>query len=241
MEIQIAVAKTNKYATSESGDTVETVERPNGGVSVVLADGQTSGRGAKDISMMVVRKVISLLTDGVRDGAAARAASDYLYSERDGKVSACLNILSADLQTGTLVITRNSPTPVFVAHEERIECLTGESPAIGTSRNIRPAIAEIPLESGTTVVMYTDGLVHAGDRYGQQLDVCTLLESMLEDQEPSAQSVADTLLDQAMRLDQGRPNDDMSVVVLRVQPQDADQVRRMTVRLPVPPTYSFNQ
>ena len=55
MEIQIAVAKINKYAVSESGDTLEVVERPNGGLSVVLADGQSSGRGAKAISMMVVR------------------------------------------------------------------------------------------------------------------------------------------------------------------------------------------
>ena len=55
MEVQIAVAKVNKYATSESGDTLEVVERPNGGLSVVLADGQTSGRGAKAVSQMVVR------------------------------------------------------------------------------------------------------------------------------------------------------------------------------------------
>ena len=47
MEIHAAVAKINKYATSESGDTLEIVERPNGGISIVLADGQTSGKGAK--------------------------------------------------------------------------------------------------------------------------------------------------------------------------------------------------
>ena len=76
MEVQIAAAKTNKYAVTESGDTLEVVERPNGGLSVVLADGQTSGRGAKAVSMLVVRKVIGLLAEGVRDGAAARAASD---------------------------------------------------------------------------------------------------------------------------------------------------------------------
>jgi hypothetical protein len=81
MEVQIAVAKINKYASLESGDTLEVVERPNGGVSVVLADGQTSGRGAKAVSMMVVRKVIGLLAEGVRDGAAARAASDALYTD----------------------------------------------------------------------------------------------------------------------------------------------------------------
>ncbi len=233
MEIQIAVAKTNKYAVSESGDTLEVVERPHGGVSIVLADGQTSGRGAKAISTMVVRKVISLLAEGVRDGAAARAASDHLYTERLGKVSATLNILSADLQSGTLVITRNNPAPIFIGHEDKVECLNSESRAIGTSRNIRPAITEIALEGWTTIVLYTDGVLHAGDRYGQSLDICTLIESMLDEQDPSSQEIADTLLSQAIQLDQGRPNDDMSVVVLRVLPFESDLIRRMTVRLPV--------
>jgi serine phosphatase RsbU (regulator of sigma subunit) len=233
MEIQIAVAKTNKYAVSESGDTLEVVERPNGGVSVVLADGQTSGRGAKAISTMVVRKIISLLAEGVRDGAAARAASDYLYTERYGKVSATLNILSADLQTGTIVITRNNPSPVFIGRGDQIEILSSDSRAIGTSRNIRPEISEIALEGGMSIVVYTDGILHAGDRYGQSLDICTLLESMLEEQDPPSQEIADTLLSQAIQLDQGRPNDDMSVVVLRVLPLESDLIRRMIVRLPV--------
>jgi serine phosphatase RsbU (regulator of sigma subunit) len=241
MEIQIAVAKINKYATSESGDTLEVVERPNGGVSIVLADGQTHGRGAKVISTMVVRKVISLLAEGVRDGAAARAASDYLFTERAGKVSACLNILSADLQTGTLVLTRNNPTPIFIAQGERVECLSAVSSPIGTSRNIRPAISEIPIEGGTTIVMYTDGLAHAGDRTGQFMDVCMLLESIAEDQEPSPQEIADTLLAQAIRLDQGRPNDDMSVVVVKVFHNHSDEIRRMTVSLPFNPTFPTGQ
>ncbi len=233
MEIQVAVAKINKYAVSESGDTLEVVERPNGGVSIVLSDGQTSGKGAKIISSMVVRRVISLLAEGVRDGAAARAASDYLFTERNGKVSACLNILSADLQSGTLVITRNNPTPIFVARQERIECIGTDSAPIGTSRNIRPSITEMPLESGTTIVIYTDGVMHAGERIGQDIDVCTILESLLEEQEPTSQLIADTLLAEAIRLDQKRPNDDMSVVVLRVLSNETDSVRRMTVRLPV--------
>jgi serine phosphatase RsbU (regulator of sigma subunit) len=239
MEIQIGVAKTNKYATSESGDTSEVVERPNGGMSVVLSDGQTSGRGAKAISTLVVRKVIGLLAEGVRDGAAARAASDYLYTERSGKVSASLNILSADFQTGTLVITRNNPTPVFIARGDEIECLNSESQPIGTSRNLRPAISEFQLEIGTTIVLYTDGLAHAGDRYGQQLDICSMLKGMLEELNPSSQEIANTLLSEAIRIDQDRPNDDMSVVVLRVVSGHDDQIRQLTVRLPVPRSAAF--
>jgi serine phosphatase RsbU (regulator of sigma subunit) len=237
MEVHVAAAKINKYSVSESGDTLEIVERPNGGVSAVLADGQTSGKGAKSISTMVVRQVIGLLAEGVRDGAAARAASDHLFTERNGKVTACLNILSADLQTGTIVITRNNPTPLFIARADKVECINSESVSIGTSRNIRPSITEFPLEAGITAIIYTDGITNAGDRSGQSLDLCTLLTAMLEEQEPSAQEIADTVLNQAIRLDQNRPNDDMSVVVMRVLAEENDQIRRMSVRLPVPPTY----
>ena len=235
MEIHVAAAKTNKYATSESGDTLEMVERPNGGISIVLADGQTSGRGAKNISTMVVRKVISLLAEGVRDGAAARAASDHLFTERSGKVTATLNILSADLQSGTIVITRNNPCPVFISRGDKVECITSASTSIGTSRNVRPSITEFALESGLTIVFYTDGIRFAGDRTGETFDICTTLEALLEEENPTAQEMADTILAHAIRLDDNRPNDDMSVVVLRSIPAESDQIRRMSFELPVPP------
>ena len=233
MEVQIAVAKVNKYAVSESGDTLEVVERPNGGLSVVLADGQTSGQGAKAVSMLVVRKVIGLLAEGVRDGAAARAASDSLYTEKKGKVISTLNIISVDLQTGTVVITRNNPAPIFISRGEQIDCLSSESAPIGISRNIRPAITEIPVEAGLTIVIFTDGLMNAGERRGQPMDVCTSLKAMLEDQDPSPQGIADALLNEATHLDEGRPSDDMSVVVLKMLKRQGDEVRRMTVRLPI--------
>jgi len=233
MEIQIAVAKTNKYAVTESGDTLEVVERPNGGLSVVLADGQTSGRGAKAISMMVVRKVISLLAEGVRDGAAARAASDLLFTDKQGKVTSTLNIVSVDLHTGTVVITRNNPAPFFIARGEKIDCISSESSSIGTARNARPVITEIPVEPGLVIVIYTDGLVHAGERVGRPMDVCTSLQAMLEDQDPSPQAIADALLAEAVNLDEGRPADDISVMVFKVLKLVGDNVRRMTVRLPI--------
>jgi len=233
MEVQIAVAKTNKYAVSESGDTLEVVERPNGGLSVVLADGQTSGQGAKAVSMLVVRKVIGLLAEGVRDGAAARAASDSLFTEKHGKVSATLNIISVDLHTGTVVLTRNNPAPFFMAHGEQVDCISTDSNPIGWKRNTRPVITEIPVVTGLVIVIYTDGLLHAGSRVGRPMDVCTSLKAMLEEQDPSPQAIADALLGEAVALDDGRPVDDISVVVLKVLKRRGDAVRRLTVRLPI--------
>ena len=233
MEVQIAVAKVNKYATSESGDTLEVVERPNGGLSVVLADGQTSGRGAKAVSQMVVRKVIGLLAEGVRDGAAARAASDALYTEKKGKVICTLNIASIDLHSGTIVLTRNNPSPMFICRGMQIDRVDVESAPLGTSRDVRPSITEIEIEVGLTVVIYTDGIVHAGERRGMPMNTMEVLQSMMEDLDPSPQDIADTLLAHAVSLDDNRPADDISVVALKVFSRNGDNVRRMTVRLPI--------
>ena len=234
MEVLIAVSKVRKYASSDSGDTVEVVERPQGGVSVVLADGQSSGRGAKTISNLVVRKVISLLAEGVRDGAAARAASDSLYTERNGKVSATLNIVSIDRQTHTMVITRNNPAPVIIATDDYIRVLEEASLPVGLYRNTRPIITEVPLEPSLTVVVYSDGLVHAGERCGEKLDVVTCMQALLEEELPSPQLIADSLLEQALKVEENRPVDDISIVVVSVLPAEGDEIRRMTVRLPMP-------
>ena len=123
MEIQVAAAKVGKYATSESGDTLEMIERPRGGLSLVLVDGQRSGRGAKAVSNLVARKAISLLAEGVRDGAAARAAHDTLFTFHDGKVQATLNIVSIDLVSKTLVLSRNNPNPTYLARASGVTAL----------------------------------------------------------------------------------------------------------------------
>ncbi|HWR65284.1 MAG TPA: SpoIIE family protein phosphatase, partial [Bellilinea sp.] len=201
---------------------------------VVMCDAIGSGHNAKLISGLVVRKVLGLLSDGIRDGAAARAVSDYLFTERGGKDPAFLNILSADLETGTLVVTRNNPAPVFMAQGDQVECLSGLPQPIGSARNIRPSISEINIKKSTTVVMYTNSVMNAGtSNGGVGIDICTFLEGVLEEQDPSAQTIADSLLTQAIHLDQDQPRDDMSVTVLRVVKRPNDFIRRMIVRLPV--------
>ena len=233
MEIQLAVAKIAKYAMSESGDTVEVIERPHGGVSVVLVDGQRSGKSAKVISNLVVRKAISLLAEGIRDGAVARAAHDYLRTHRRGRVSAEMIILSADLESGTLVISRNSHAPVLLRMHNAWQTLADESAAIGIYARTRPNITETPIQRGAMVVAMSDGVWQAGEHRGGQFDVLGLVQSLPATL--SAQALADEILAHAIQHEKQRPSDDLTVVVLHVAPRTKDQVRRMAMRLPIAP------
>lgn len=234
MEIQAAVAKVQKYAASESGDTLEMIERPHGGLSLVLADGQHSGKGAKAISNLVARKAISLLAEGVRDGAAARAAHDYLYANRGGKVSATLNIVSIDLATKTLVVSRNSHCPVIVVDHQGTWALDAPSQPVGIYPGTKPVITELPLAPDTWLVVFTDGVLTAGQRYGERLDMVRFVTDFLASGKRDAQAMADAILERAIELDRGRPADDMSVLVVAIVPKGRkDNARRMTVSFPI--------
>jgi serine phosphatase RsbU (regulator of sigma subunit) len=234
MEIEVAVAKVSKWATSESGDTLEMIERPQGGLSFVLVDGQRSGRAAKAVSNLVARKAISELAEGVRDGAAARAAHDYLYTYKGGKVSATLNILSVDLTSSTLVLSRNSQCPtIIVAPDGELRLLDQPSEPVGVRRGAKPRITELPLDAGTGVVVYTDGLETAGARSSRTFDIPAAVRELAAESGVSAQRLADGLLEQALALDQGRPHDDISVLALCVLDREGDGVRRLAVSLPL--------
>ncbi|MEA3376196.1 MAG: PP2C family protein-serine/threonine phosphatase [Chloroflexota bacterium] len=235
MEIEVAVAKIGKWATSQSGDTLEMIERPQGGFSFVLVDGQRSGKAAKAISNLVARKAISELAEGVRDGAAARAAHDYLYTYRGGKVSATLNILSVDLVTETLVLSRNSHCPIIVVlPEEGLKLLDEPVEPIGIRRGTKPSITELSLEAGTLVVVYTDGLERAGSRSSSVFDIPEAVRAMMAQNMMTARRVADSLLERALALDEGRPRDDISVLVLRVTERRAENaVRHLNLRIPL--------
>ena len=234
LQVDVAVSKIAKYATRESGDTLEMVERPHGGVSFVLVDGQRSGRGAKRISNIVARKAMTLLAEGVRDGAAARAAHDYLYTHRQGQVSATLNIASVDLVTRTLVLSRNSHCPIYILTGQGLQTLDEPSQPVGVYRRTKPLVTEMALQAPTVVVMFTDGLQSAGKRQGLPFDVAALLSDQPLHDISSARMIADVLFDRAYELDDTRPTDDVSILVLAVLDRPAARAgRHLHVTIPL--------
>ena len=235
VKIEVAVAKTHKYASRDSGDTVETGERPTGGISVVMVDGQGSGPAAKSLSMLISSKALSLLKEGIRDGAVARGTHDFLHAFRHGKVSATLDLLSVDLMSSTVVVARNSPVPYVVRKNGCYEAQTEVAGPIGLHRHSRPIVDQYPIEPGLQVIICSDGVSSAGTRTGNPFEMVTYLNENAR-HTTSATEIADGMLMAAIAADETRPRDDMTVVVLSLEDTDGptEPIRRMHVSLPVP-------
>lgn len=232
LEIKIAVAKTNKYAVSEGGDCLEITERPRGGLSVILADAQGSGKSARTNSKLIVSKCVALIGEGARDGAVARTVHDMLYSLRDGRVSATLTIASADLESMSLVISQNAGPPVFLRQEDSVHILDSGAQPIGVHRSMKPNISEYALSEGLAVVGMTDGVYAAGKYKGEPWRDDELQELILKHC-GSPDFLARHLLEDSVRRDKNRPNDDMAVFVLYIGTYDSDiKIRTMAATLP---------
>jgi serine phosphatase RsbU (regulator of sigma subunit) len=146
---------------------------------------------------------------------------------------ATLNILSFDLQSQSLVITRNNPAPVLVLRRSALHRLEDQVDSVGTRRDIRPEITEFPLEPGLAVVVFTDGLLNAGSRVGRGMDVAEAVMQLAKQEPWDPEKWADSLLAQAVELDDGRPSDDISLLVGAVLTRQPDDARRMFVRMPL--------
>lgn len=218
LDIRVAVAKISAHSSAESGDTLEVVERPGGGFSFVLVDGQGSGRGAKSLSNLLTARAMSMLKDGARDDSVALAVHDYLYTYRMGKDAATLNILSVDFQSRAVSMVRNNPAPFFVLTPDGTQHFGDEALPIGLYPQTRPEIVRLPLQPYTYVIMFTDGLLRAGEQTQQALDLPNYLAGWRVTDGQPPEALTEALLERALILDDYAPTDDSSIVTLAVLP-----------------------
>jgi serine phosphatase RsbU (regulator of sigma subunit) len=234
MEIKIGIAKTSKYAMGYCGDSCDIAERPYGGISAVIADGQGNGLPAHHTSSWVVSKAVSLINDGARDGAVARAVHDYLYAMKDRKVSCTLTVLSADLDSETVVISRNSNCPVIVQTDDYTTVYDENVEPIGVNRHMKPLMYELPFEPGMIIVSYTDGIAHAGKKYNSHGADFEKIKAIIADNAAQdCEFIAKSIMDYALLLDHDKASDDMTVVVMGiVAHDDGPKIEQLTVSYP---------
>jgi serine phosphatase RsbU (regulator of sigma subunit) len=201
----------------------------------VLVDGQGSGVAAKMLSNAVSSKAVAMLKEGARDGTVARATHDYLHHYRGGKVSATLDLVSVDLASTSVIVSRNSHCPLLVRDADGPRLVSTHSGPIGPHRHTRPEIVELPMSAGLQLVAYTDGILTAGHRAGRSLDLPSLMVAEIPI-DAHAATVADLLLAAAIAADDGRPADDMTVVALTIHHREEPPgplIRRMHAVLPL--------
>ena len=164
------------------------------------------------------------------------------HAYRGGKVSATLVIVTVDLSTNSLVLSRNSHCPILLSlpGSPQLRVLEDASNPIGIYSMTKPVITELPLEATTYAVTYSDGLMEAGRRNNHPVDPAALLNEALAGGLSATREIADYLLAKALEADEMRPADDMTILALAIRPAPSSghnvitpQIRRLDMQVPL--------
>jgi serine phosphatase RsbU (regulator of sigma subunit) len=211
----VGVAAVPRYPMHECGDVVRVVDRPDGGISAIIADGQGHGRSARAIAAMAVGRIAALVAEGAREDAALVAANDLLLAHRGGQVSCEASIIAVDPSDGMIRVTRFARAQSTFVGDSGSALVGVEAPPLGLYRGAVPAVDTVEASASLACLVASDGVRSAGTQSGTTLNIVVELERAVAG---GGAEVARVILEAAIRADGGRPKDDMSVACITFAP-----------------------
>ena len=202
------------------GDVYDFLELGDGRLAVVLGD--VTGHGVDAAADMAMAKFVfrSLAREHPEPHDFLAAANEVVLGEIGATKFITLLYLTVDPRSGEIACaSAGHPSPRIVGPETRPAPIPVTGLALGIEGGQSYESAEVPLDPGASVVLYTDGLLEArreGELYGQE----RLDAALAAHRDLPAEELARALVEDC-RAFAGELGDDLAVVVLkRVMPDD---------------------
>ena len=220
----------NKFGEQLCGDHVEIVDREDGSLVVVLADGLGSGVKASILSTLTAKIISTMMANGLSlaDCVDTIAATLPVCSERQVAYSTFTILRFAGGRTAQIIQFDNPH--VILLRDGRPYAYPQDMVEIDGKKIYQ---ADLDLMEHDTFVAFSDGALHASvgpvlvltwDRWA----IGQFLETMY-DPNATAKTVSSLLAGECRRLYGGRPGDDTTVCTVRLR-------RRQTVSLMLGPS-----
>jgi integral membrane sensor domain MASE1/anti-sigma regulatory factor (Ser/Thr protein kinase) len=148
---------------SAGGDWYDVVPLPDGSVSVVIGD--VAGHGLEAASVMgQLRLAVRAYALEGRPPASVVALADGLLREVASDVMVTMLYLSIDAETlEARAVNAGHPPFLIVTPDGNRYADTASAPPLGLGRAARYDESVVPLIAGTTLILYTDGLIDRPD------------------------------------------------------------------------------
>lgn len=196
-----------------SGDCFLEFDSDNGRHYAILCDGMGSGRHAYRESKMTAELLREFLRTGFLKDKALSMLNSALAIKGDDESFSTVDLLEIDLRTAEAEFLKIGSAQSFIRHRDELEILSAAGLPVGILDEVRPATISRRLFAGDIVVMVSDGVGEAG--YGVLKG--EWIKRMIKNADSDIRTLAQDILDEAMRRSFPEKDDDMTVAVLRVE------------------------
>ncbi len=204
------ISKINKEGNDVSGDSFSFSNLDSGQLVVSLVDGMGSGIMANRESAIVIELLERFLEAGFSEKSAiglinsAFAMNDYIGAP----VTVDMSIV--DLYSGVCNCIKLGAASTFIKRKSWVEVITSTTFPIGVLNEVDFDNSVKKLYDGDYVIMLSDGVLDAIPFREKELYIMNLI-SDIEIRKP--EGIAKFILDDALAYTNGRPMDDMTVLV----------------------------
>ncbi|MDA8145353.1 MAG: SpoIIE family protein phosphatase [Thermaerobacter sp.] len=217
-EATAAAARRSKEEGAPCGDSYLLRRLPGRHYLVALSDGMGVGPRAARQSRSALALLEQLLVAGFTAQVAARTVNSVLLLRSAAEDFATLDLGIVDLADGRLELMKIGAAPSYLWHAGQVGVLRGAAPPVGILGELAPARLGGVLTPGDVLVMVTDGVSEAA---GGEEWLSGFLAAAGED---PPQRLAEAVLAAAVAKGSGGPGDDMTVVAVRLERQEAAPV-----------------
>ena len=190
----------------------------DGRIAIVLSDGMGKGKKAATESLMVVRTVLSLLRAGVSTDMTIKTINTVMLMKDDGDSFATLDLAIIDRKTGIGRFYKIGAAPTLLRRRENIEEMKLSAVPLGIVNGLKVRYMETSLKCGDWIIMMSDGVSDGGRETSIIEDIS---RTAVKIRSGNPQVMSDLILDQASDSYALRERDDLTVIVARLNPEEA--------------------
>lgn len=203
------IASRCKEGENASGDTYSVLKIDERRFLVALSDGMGSGEEAREVSDRTLTLLESFYKAKM-PSETVLSTVNRLISYSSDEMFSCLDLAAVDLDTGEADIVKIGSPVGFILSEEELRVLEGESLPIGMLDNVHPATMRATMGENDFMLFMSDGVTSA---FGSSTELYSYL-SELRPMNP--QSLAEEILGKAMERYNGKAEDDMTVLAVKL-------------------------
>ncbi|MCZ0703581.1 stage II sporulation protein E [Natronobacillus azotifigens] len=213
-ELSIGVAHAALGGGFISGDSYSTMELSSGKYALAISDGMGNGKRAREESMETLRLLQQILQSGIAEQVAIKSINSILSLRTNDEIFSTLDLAMVDLQTAHVQFLKIGSTPSFVKRFNQVHMIESSNLPIGIIKDFDVDVVDEQLKDGDILIMTSDGIFE-GPKHIENPDLW-LKRQIKNFATDDPQEIADLLLEEVVRATAGKIEDDMTILVAKI-------------------------
>ncbi|WP_221569264.1 stage II sporulation protein E [Alkalihalobacillus sp. TS-13] len=212
--VETGMASAAKGGAWLSGDSHSTIELGAGKHAVAISDGMGNGERAHLESNETLKLLQKILQSGIDETTAIKSVNSILSLRTTDEIFSTLDLAMIDLQDATVRFLKIGSSPSFVKRGDQVLMIEASNLPMGIIEDFDVDVVSDQLKAGDYLIMMSDG-IYEGPKNVENKDAW-LKRKIREINSDDPQLIADLLLEEVIRADYGQIEDDMTVVVTKI-------------------------